>query len=74
MKIVIKKPAECGGLRGSQVVHVETINEKWLIKKMYKVSNLRIALALWLLGENECVLLVPKRAAVKARFKKRCCF
>lgn len=63
MKFAMKKPAECGGLRGSQVVCVETIKEKWLIKKMYKVSNLRIALALWLLGESGGVLLVPKKGA-----------
>lgn len=63
MKIKMKKPAGCGGLRRGQFVCVEIEEPRGLRQKYYSVSNLKVALALWLLGEREGVLRVRKKGA-----------
>lgn len=49
MKIEMKKPAECGGLRRGQFVCLETDTERGARREYFSVRNWRVALALWVL-------------------------
>ena len=49
MKIELKKPAECGGLRRGQIVCVETDDIRGVRKSYYSVPNWRVLLALQIL-------------------------
>lgn len=49
MKIELKKPAGRGGLRGGQLVCVETEDTRGIRKSYYSVMNWRVLLALRIL-------------------------